>query len=55
MVEKNDRTHVTFWIPNEDLERFDRIAKEKRMSRAAVLRGCVLDTIKKNKELLCKE
>ena len=51
MVENQNtqETHVTFWIPNEDLVSFDRIAKEKRISRAALLRTCVLEVNRKNK------
>jgi len=51
MNNNENKTQVTFWILNDDLRKFNGIAVEKRTSRAALLRECVLETIKKHKKV----
>jgi len=43
-MNKNVRVHLS--IPKSDLIQFDGIAQERRISRAALMRECVLRTIR---------
>ena len=43
----DDFVSVTFKVARPELERFDRIAKEKQVSRAALLRLRIIETNKK--------
>ena len=46
MTQTSDKfTTTTFKLPSQDLKAFDEVAKERRTSRAALLRECVLEKI----------
>ena len=46
MIQTSDEfTTTTFKLPSQDLKAFDEVAKERRTSRAALLRECVLEKI----------
>ena len=45
VVTSDNSTPILFRLPKEDIEAFDAVAKERRTSRAALLRECVLEKI----------
>ena len=42
----SEEKQVLFRMPAEDIEAFDRVARSKRMTRAGLLKQCVLEKIK---------
>ncbi|HJK82237.1 MAG TPA: hypothetical protein O0X45_05335 [Methanocorpusculum sp.] len=42
----SEKKQVLFRMPAEDIEAFDRVARSKRMTRAGLLKQCVLEKIK---------
>lgn len=50
-LDDHDKAFVTFWITKEELTKFDSIAKEKQISRAALLRGFIIESNKSYEKL----
>ena len=48
--DQDEEMQIGFRLPQKDVESFDAVAAKKRMSRSALLRQCVLEKIKENKE-----
>ena len=48
---KSDKTRINFYIPNKIIEQLDKEAKERSMSRTAVLLN-ILDTYTRQQEMI---
>jgi len=45
LSQESDEVQVLFRLPASDIAAFDKVANARRMSRAALLRQCILEKI----------